>query len=193
MDNVLKLSSPMPPSNNHYLSYKVVRKGNKSLAMSYQTKETKAFKNYFIPHVKSEMVKQRFIPSKDKKQFIHYDVTIYFPRVDMDSSNYYKVILDSLTEAGVWIDDNVVIERCKRIYYDSNNPRLEIEIYYADFIGIFDNKSQFDEFHSNCIQCIKYKNGKCSILNKAKESRIQEEIQNMKCMKCKTGNPAGLN
>lgn len=185
ISNKLNLISPIPPSTNHYLAYKVVKTGNKNLAMSYQTKETKDFKKSFIQYVKEEMNKQGFIPSTNKYQFIHYDVITYFPRIDMDNSNYYKVVLDSLTEAGVWIDDNIVIERCKRIYYDSQNPRLEIKIYYSDFIGIFDNQSQFDEFLSNCVHCVKYKEGKCNILQKSQEGRIQEEINNFQCFKYK--------
>ena len=84
----------------------------------------------------------------------------------------------------IWLDDNVVCERVQRIYYDSKNTRLELDIYPGDYIGIFDNISQLEKFESNCFGCSRYKRN-CSILQKAKEGRIQDEIKNMICTKVK--------
>jgi len=44
---------------------------------------------------------------------------------------------------------------------------------------------QLEEFLSNCVQCKRYKDGKCSLLVKAKEGRIQEDIQELQCSKFK--------
>jgi hypothetical protein len=73
------------------------------------------------------------------------------------------------------------------IRYDTKNPRIELKIHLVDYIGIFNNRAQLEEFESNCIQCNKYKEGKCSLLIKSKEGRIQPEIQNNKCSKFKDG------
>lgn len=88
----------------------------------------------------------------------------------------------------IWIDDNTTLMRDKNIFYNSKNPRVEVEIYYIDKIGIFDNKEKLDEFVlNNCSQCRKGnkigQKGGCSIYKKALENRIQEEID-MNTMKC---------
>ena len=82
----------------------------------------------------------------------------------------------------VWIDDTQLCERVQAIYYDPENPRIEIIIRPVNYIGVFDNASQLDEFKSRCIGCKRYKRN-CSLLRKATEGRIQEEIYNMKCEK----------
>jgi len=61
-------------------------------------------------------------------------------------------------------------------YYDSENPRIEIIITVSDNIGIFDSQGDYDEFTNTCKNCKRYKNN-CSLLKKAKESRIQKEIE----------------
>jgi crossover junction endodeoxyribonuclease RusA len=103
----------------------------------------------------------------------------------MDANNYFKCMADAITDSeSVWIDDVQLCERVKGIQYDSNNPRIELEIKPVDYIGIFENVSQLEQFESNCIECAKY-NRNCSLLTKAKEGRIQEEILDLKCSKFK--------
>ena len=98
-------------------------------------------------------------------------------------------MFDSISESGcVWIDDTQACENVKAIYYDSKNPRIELTIYQTDYIGIFDNRAQLEEFESNCIQCNRYRDGKCSLLVKSKEGRIQDEIQDNICSKFKSTN-----
>lgn len=90
---------------------------------------------------------------------------------------------DAITETAlIWVDDNVVCERCQQILYDSENPRIEINIYPVEYIGIFANKEELKKFESLCVGCTRYKRN-CSILNKAKEGRIQKEICNFVCQK----------
>ena len=95
-------------------------------------------------------------------------------------------MLDAITDSGkIWVDDNVVCERVNGIYYDAENPRVEIQITPVDYIGIFDNISQLEKFESNCIGCSRYKRN-CSILQKAKDGKIQAEIQDFTCCKYKS-------
>ena len=44
-------------------------------------------------------------------------------------------------------------------------------------MGIFDNKDVLKTFEDKCMDCSRYKRN-CSILKKAKEGRIQNEIGN---------------
>ena len=156
-------------SANHYMGYRAVGKR----VMAYKPKETKGFENRFGAYVKEEMKRQGWV--KPDKGFIVMNTTFYYPRVDMDAQNYFKSLCDIMTNIGVWQDDNIVMEHVNRIYYDNKDPRIEIEIYPSETIGIFDNEKDYMEFKSNCEKCKRFKRN-CSIHNKALESRIQEEI-----------------
>ena len=118
-------------------------------------------------------------------QHYYVDAVFYFPRIDMDTNNYWKVAFDAITDSGViWVDDNMACERVIKVLYDAKNPRIEYTIYKTNFIGIFDNIDQMNAFESTCKNCKRYCRN-CSILRKAKEGRIQEEIQNNVCSKYK--------
>lgn len=185
---ILKLVSEIPPSVNHYLAYRAIIKNGKPMAMSYKTSEATRYQNNFKKYVSTQVIKQGWNIKPDKKQHFYVDCVFYFPRVDMDASNYFKCMLDAITYSGkVWVDDNVVCERVNGIYYDPDNPRVEIEIKPVDYIGIFKDVSQLNSFESNCIGCSRY-NRNCSILQKAKDGRIQPEIENMVCTKFKSIN-----
>ncbi len=113
------------------------------------------------------------------------DCDFYFDKIDMDANNYFKVMLDGITESGkIWKDDNVVAERVQSIRYDTARPRIEVYIHPVDYIGIFDNAAQLDEFTSRCVGCSRYSNN-CSLLRRAKEGRIDKEIQDGVCAKYK--------
>ena len=189
MANVLKLVSPIPVSVNHFLKPRafIIYKNGKPVPQvtMYETAEAKKYKKEFIKHIKEEVIKQNWIKSDNKFQKYYVDCTFFFPRIDMDSNNTYKLMLDSITESElVWIDDVQACERTQGIFYDSQNSRVQIEIRPVDFIGIFPTVKHLDEFKSNCITCKRYKNN-CSILNKACEGRIQEEIVDLVCSKYK--------
>lgn len=185
ISNVLNLVSPIPPSVNHYLAYRAIIKNGKPMAMSYKTSEATKYQKEFTKYIKEQVKNQRWIKSENKFQHYYMDCIFHFPRTDMDANNYFKCLADAITDSGVvWIDDVQLCERVQRIYYNSNEPRIEIEIRHVDYIGIFNDISQLEQFESNCIGCGRY-NRNCSILIKAKEGRIQEEIQDFKCSKFK--------
>ena len=155
------------------------------MAMSYKTSEATKYQKEFTKYVQEQVKLQNWIKSDNKFQHYYMDCIFNFPRIDMDANNYFKCMADSITDSeSVWIDDVQLCERVQRIYYNSTNPRIELTIKAVDYIGIFDDISQLEEFESNCIGCTKY-NRNCSLLNKAKEGRIQEEIQDYKCTKYK--------
>lgn len=172
-------------SVNHYLAYRTVMKGKKPMAISYKTKETKDFQKKFEAYVAEEIKKQKWTVPVNSTQHFVVEATYYFPRIDMDSNNYWKVPLDSITNTQlIWEDDNVVCERCVRILYDAKNPRIEWNIYPTEYTGIFDNKGELSIFKDKCNSCSRSKRN-CSILKKAMEGRIQEEICGLKCSKFK--------
>ena len=182
----LKLVSPIPPSVNHYLAYRVVTKNKRPMAMSYKTTEAKKYQAYMIDYVKQEVEKQNWIMSDNKSQHYYMDVIFYFPRADMDANNYFKCLADAITDTqSVWIDDTQLCERVQGIFYDTENPRLEITIKPVSYIGVFQTKEIYEKFCSKCETCQRFKRN-CSLLKKAKEGKISLEIQNDICSKYKT-------
>ncbi len=154
--------------------------------MSYKTSEAVRYRKEFANYVAEEANKQHWNLKPDKLRHFYADAVFYFDRIDKDPSNYWKVMLDAITDTQlIWLDDNTVCERTQRIYYDSVNPRVELEIYPVEYAGIFDNTRQMETFTSKCNECARNK-GNCSILTKAKEGRIQKEISGIKCLKYKT-------
>ena len=175
--------SPIAPSVNHYLGWRAILKGGKPMAMSYKKPEAIKYQKDFAEYVKKEVKKQGWIKSDNKFQHYYMDCIFYFDRVDKDANNSFKCLADAITETQlIWKDDNVALFRPQRIYYDSKNPRIELTIYPCDYIGVFDNASQLEQFKSSCIGCKRYKRN-CSILQKAKEGRIQEELNGLECSK----------
>lgn len=173
----------MPPSVNHYTAVRTIIKNGKPMAIVYETKEAKDYKKKFKKIVEEEIKKQGWDREVNNNQHFYVDAIFYFDRIDKDCSNYEKCLDDTITETQlIWKDDNVVLFRPQRIYYDSENPRIELEIYPVDYIGVFNNASQLEEFETNCIGCNRYKRN-CSLLKKAKEGRIQPEICDGVCYK----------
>ena len=180
---VLKLTSPIPPSVNHYLSYRAIMRGGKPVAMSYKTREATRYQQDFIKYVRQQVFAQKWRPLRDKYQHYYVDAVFYFPRVDMDANNYWKCMFDAITETGlIWVDDNVACERVQKICYDSKDPRIDLTIYPVDYVGIFDNVPQMEAFESICVGCSRYKRN-CSILANAKQGKYQEDIKDGVCLK----------
>lgn len=179
----LHITSPIPPSVNHYMGYRAIMRGGRPLAVPYKTADAKAFQKDFAEIVADAVKNQGWETIDDIKQHFYVDALFYFPRKRMDCNNYWKVLLDTITDTQlIWQDDNVVCERAQGIYYDTKNPRIELTIRPVDYIGVFDNASQLEQFESNCIGCSRYTRN-CKILRQAKEGRIQEEIINGSCSK----------
>ena len=153
--------------------------------MSYVTKDASRYKSEFKDYVINEVQKQNWNWVPNKEQHFYVDAIFYFDRLDRDCNNYFKVMLDAITDSQkIWLDDNVVCERVQRIYYDSENPRIELVITPVDYVGIFDNMSQYEKFVSRCIGCTRYSRN-CSILKGAKAGKIQKDIESDRCNKYK--------
>lgn len=184
----LYLTSKIPPSVNHYLSYRAIMKNGKPMAASYKPPEVVKYRKEFTQYVKDECEKQGWDYIHDGLHHFYVDATFYMPRIDMDANNYWKVMLDAITDTQlVWKDDNVVCERVNSIYYDSNDPRVELHIYPTDYVGLFDNASHLEQFQHRCIGCSRSKRN-CSILKKAKAGKVTPDVIDGVCQKYKTKN-----
>jgi len=192
MSRMLKLTSPIPESVNHYVKprgfIKYVDGRPKAMVTMYETADAKKYKRIFSRIVKRAVKEQEWDLEPNKTQHFYVDCVFYFDRIDKDANNYFKLLLDTITDTQlIWIDDNVTLEKVNRIYYDSNNPRIEVEIRPVEYVGIFDTHKELENFENNCKTCKRYKRN-CSILKKAIEGRIQEEIvrdsnNELKCSK----------
>ena len=185
-NSVLKLVSVIPQSVNHYLATRVVMKSGKPIPVVYETSDAKKYKKEFAGIIKKEVVSQNWELNENKNQHYYCDCIFYFDRKHKDTNNYFKLLLDAITESKcVWLDDETVCERVNAIYFDAKNPRIELTIYPVDYIGIFKDRDSFDSFEDKCKSCSRYSKN-CSILKKALEGRIQEEISSeYKCSKFK--------
>lgn len=184
MGSVLHLTSPIPPSVNHYLAYRTtISKTGKAIGMSYTTAEAKKYRKNFANYVIEEIERQSWDLVPNTKQHFYIDAWFYFARIDVDANNYWKILIDAITDTQkIWIDDNVVCERVQRIQYDSVNPRVELRVSPVDYIGIFENSERKDDFiSSNCIGCSRYKRN-CSILKNAINGKIQDVADQYACL-----------
>ena len=183
MTEKLYLTSPMPPSVNHYTSVRTIMKKDKPLSMVYETKEAKDYKKAFKKIIEDEVKAQGWTREVNDTQHFYVDAVFYFDRIDKDCANYEKCLDDTITETQlIWKDDNVALFRPQRIFYDKDNPRIELTIYPVDYVGIFDSEAQKNCFENRCKTCRRY-NRNCSLLKKAIEGRIQPEIQDCVCEK----------
>ncbi|MGG4434381.1 RusA family crossover junction endodeoxyribonuclease [Priestia megaterium] len=177
MSEQLKLTvKGIPPSVNHYMGYRGVRKGNGCMVMAYTKAEAKRFKEEFSTYAKEQVRLQNWNIENTRDIHHYVDCVFYFDRTDKDEQNYMKVLCDTLNGIA-YIDDKKVLTRTHEVYYNAANPHIDIIIKPVEYRGIFSNEALLNEFMSKCKSCIRHKRN-CSILNKAKEGRIQEEINN---------------
>lgn len=185
MNQALVITSPIPPSVNHYTAHRVVMKGGKPLAVVYKTKEAVAYQTAFKETVVKAVEMQSWPTDLENPRHIYVDAIFYMDKKHRDCNNAWKCLLDAITETQlIWKDDDVVCERVEKIVYDADNPRVELYIHYVDYIGIFDNEDQLESFKkNNCIGCKRYKRN-CTLLRNAIEGRVQEEIDGHICTRC---------
>lgn len=191
MTQKLLITSPIPPSVNHYTAHRVVMKGGKPLAIVYKTKEAVDYQTKFKATVAQAVGEQGWETDLDNPRHIYVDAVFYMDKKHRDCNNTWKCMLDAITETElVWKDDDIVCERANKIIYDTSNPRVELYIHYVEYVGIFDNEDQLETFkNTNCIACKRYKRN-CALLRNAIEGRIQEGIDGQICTKCTSASQA---
>jgi crossover junction endodeoxyribonuclease RusA len=171
----LKIVGPIPPSVNNYLNYRVQTKNKRRFVQAYKSEASLIFENIFLK-ISEEAAREQAWVKPTPEKYIIVECTFYFPRHGMDSNNHYKLPLDVLKSAGIYHDDSKVIERTKRIYIDSKDPKIELIIYESNYVGIFDSERELEVFKfKNCINCSK-NHEKCSIFKGALENRLTGDI-----------------
>lgn len=179
----LKLVSPIPPSVNNYLNYKVASApNNRKFVQAYPSEQTISYKRFFTDYVKDQMKEQDWT-RPEKGKLVYVMCTFYLDRKRKDPNNFLKVPLDVFSEAGVYVDDDIALPVVPRLYIDSKNPRIEFEIYESSSIGVFKDKEELDKFmKENCSVC-KKDASKCSVLKKLLDNRIIDDSNNLVCRK----------
>lgn len=125
LEQVMKFTIPIIPRTKKNSSEIRYRRGKPYVAPS------RLYENYEYEGIMS-------IPSKYKKE-IDYPVNIkaiYYVKRNarIDKTNLESALMDMLVAAGVLADDSaikpsiVVATDGSRVYYDKNNPRIEVEI-----------------------------------------------------------------
>lgn len=172
----LHIISPIPPSVNNYLHYKVQRTPTGRLfVQSYKSEESVIYERQFVKIAKKSINEQGW-QKPEKLTYIIVDCTFFFPKHGMDTNNHWKLPLDVLKAAEAYVDDSKVLEGAKRLYIDADNPRMELTIYPAEFVGIFENQDQFESFkENNCTNCKKNPN-RCAVITKSLENRLTGSI-----------------
>jgi hypothetical protein len=192
LSNILNLTIPIPPSiNNDYMKPRAflqrINGKNVPMASMYEMAGAKKFKKDMVNLIKAEISKQDF-KLDDNACFVIVEYQWYFPKTNVDTNNHYKCFVDAITETVdsegkglIWQDDNISMMVDKDIFYDAQNPHVDVKIYASPRIGIFQNRQDYNDFEvTYCQKCSKGKKigqkGGCSIYKSAMESRVQAEI-----------------
>lgn len=174
----LKLTLPLPVSINklyiNQFSYNPKSRSHTPTGKRIMSAEGKKVKQQIISETKKQMKTQEWDYELMKTTYLYLDTYIYMNRLGRDDNNIYKLLNDSL-EKIVYDNDSRILTRTQKILIDSENPRVEVELRPVEYIGIFENEELLHKFENKCLGCKRYKRN-CSILKKAKEGRIQEEI-----------------
>lgn len=177
----LKLTLPLPVSINklyiNQFSYNPKTKSRTPTGKRIMSAEGKMVKNKIISETKKQMKSQKWDYEITKSTYLYLDTYIYMNRLGRDDNNIYKLLNDSL-EKIVYDNDSRILTRTQKILIDSENPRVEVELKPVEYTGIFENDELLHKFEDRCMGCKRYKRN-CSILKKAKEGRIQVEINDV--------------
>ena len=181
----LRLTLPLPTSINAlYINKATYNPKTKKYVPTGErilSKEGQNTKALIRKQTKQQMKNQTWDFDYTKENYIYMDTVIYFNRKGRDDNNIYKLLCDSL-EGIVYDNDSRVLIRTEKILYDTENPRVEVYVHPVEYIGIFDDQEDLDNFESVCKGCKRYARN-CSILKSAKEGRVQKEINEDVCSK----------
>lgn len=173
----LLITTPIPPSVNNYLNYRVQKNphNGRLFVQPYKSQDSIAYEGKVIKYTQRAIKDQKWeLPGPTK--YVIVDAVFYWPKHGMDTNNHWKLPLDCFKAAGVYHDDSKVLEGARRSYIDANNPRIVFRIYQSGFLGIFDSEEHYRDFIAdNCDNCRKNPN-RCSIVTKALENRLTGDI-----------------
>lgn len=185
----LKLTLPVPLSLNElYINeygWNPKKKMRTPTGRRILSKEGEKSKEELQSLTIEQMKDQEWDYDYTLENYIYMDTVIYFSRKNRDDNNIYKLLCDAL-EKIVYDNDSRVLIRTQKILYDTVNPHIDVTLKPVEYRGIFPTELHMNTFEENCKSCKRYARN-CSILNKAKEGRIQEEIsEDLICSKYKS-------
>jgi Holliday junction resolvase RusA-like endonuclease len=174
----LKLTLPVPTSLNElYIneySWNPKKKMRTPTGRRILSKDGEKCKEELQQQTMDQMKSQQWDYDYTTTNYIYMDTIIYFSRKGRDDNNIYKLLCDAL-EKIVYENDSRVLIRTQKILYDTVNPHIDVTLKPVEYRGIFPTEIHMNEFEDKCKNCKRYTRN-CSILNKAKDGRIQEEI-----------------
>lgn len=138
------------------------------------SKDGEKSKEELISKATEQMKDQEWDYDFTLDNYIYMDTIIYFNKKGRDDNNVYKLLCDSL-EKIAYDNDSRVLIRTQRILYDTENPRIEVKLHPVSYVGVFDSSDEYISFESKCKTCKRHKRN-CSILKKAVEGRVQDDI-----------------
>lgn len=172
---VVKFTSPLPPSVNHYLSKRVAFSNGKPYVQVYESDEAKAYKKYMRKVLKRALEEYSW-EKTGEFTYIICEMEVFLSQKHRDADNLQKCLFDSVNENNIAYDDSMIIPRVSDIFIDTENPRIEVTIYVSEKKGVFKNEEQYIGFvRFNCSSCTRA-NRNCSIMRKTLENRITKEI-----------------
>jgi Holliday junction resolvase RusA-like endonuclease len=174
----LKLTLPVPTSLNElYIneySWNPKKKMRTPTGRRILSKDGEKCKEQLQQLTTEQLTDQEWDYAYTIENYIYMDTVIYFSRKGRDDNNIYKLLCDAL-EKIVYENDSRVLIRTQKILYDTTNPHIDVTLKPVEYRGIFPSEIHMNEFEDKCKECKRYARN-CSILNKAKEGRIQEEV-----------------
>lgn len=176
VDTLLIKYDGLPPSNNKYLVPTCTIRGGKAFPSVYESKESKEFKKHFSNYLKQLVKNSNWDIEQTSDGHWYLDCFFVQSRVNQDSNNFFKILLDSMTGV-VFKDDHNILVRVQKVAYNPKHPRFQLALHKANYIGRFPNEDAYNNFEDNCKSCSRYRNGGCAILKAIRENREVEELE----------------
>lgn len=179
MGKQARLSLPLPTSLNKL--YVQQYSGGRFTGKKILSKEGKQNREDIMINVERQMslpINIDWDITYTENHYIYMDIDAYVTRTNVDLDNTLKTLNDSIEASGlVFLNDKKVIPRFNRVYIEPANPRVEITFSQTGWYGVFEDKIDYEDFLHDCNTCSRFRNGSCSILKKALDNKIQEEIK----------------
>ena len=139
------------------------------------TKEGEKYKKDVKTLVERQISNQEWDYNKKAERFIYMDYIVYMNRKGRDSDNLHKLLQDTL-KGLIYVDDTTVLTRPNRVLVDRDNPRMEIEIRFVEWVGVFDSEDQMNNCILKCKTCKRFKDGACSVLRDSIDGVINKDF-----------------
>ena len=169
-EQVLKLSLPMPVSNNAYLYPKRI---GRNVRLAESAKSIR-WKKKVTPIIKEAIIDQgwHFVP---RGIWLDVHIDYYFEKKGQDPNNYLKVLYDVMEDCKVYENDDMAKPQTGLVVIDKFNPRLEITVSISEQVGVFRDKEDRERFIEEYSDSMAERSFN-ALMKKLDESRITENV-----------------